>query len=44
MENSGTMTDQPMPKTVNPLRLGDAAPDFVARSTKGEFKLIADAG
>lgn len=39
MGNSGTMIDQPIPKTASPLRLGDAAPDFVARSTKGEFKL-----
>ena len=44
MGNSGTMTDQPMPKTVNPPRLGDVAPDFVARSTKGEFKLSAHRG
>jgi peroxiredoxin 2/4 len=39
MGNSGIMTDQPIPKTISPLRLGGVAPDFVARSTKGEFKL-----
>lgn len=39
MRNAGTMTDHPMPKTSVPLRLGDSAPDFTARSTKGAFKL-----
>ncbi len=39
MENAVTMSDQQTLKAANPLRLGDIAPDFMARSTKGAFKL-----
>lgn len=39
MENAEAMTDQPTLKAFSPLRLGDSAPDFMARSTKGAFKL-----
>lgn len=39
MADAGTATAQPVPAASGPLRLGDSAPDFVARSTKGIFKL-----
>lgn len=38
------MTESPSPHLIPAVRIGDAAPDFVARSTKGEVKLSSYRG
>jgi peroxiredoxin (alkyl hydroperoxide reductase subunit C) len=38
------MTESPKPDLTRAVRIGDAAPDFVARSTKGEVKLSSFRG
>lgn len=44
MQDPKTMTESQSLSRPRPIRLGDAAPDFVARSTKGEVKLSAFRG
>lgn len=38
------MAHQPAPRSAGQLRLGDSAPDFMARSTRGPFKLSGQRG